>query len=282
MAALGNAVLRQAKAQQAFAPPPSASDELWQDVSRLSIPQQEAASTTIARSARTLRLNRETLVRTLSQAPLETQGATTKGTTHETLLSLPLPAGGFAQFRLETSPVLPAPLAAQFPQIQSYRGEAVGLAASNATMRCDWSPRGFHATIMQGNQLINIQPLSATDTQHYASYYDRAQRVEAEQLFCQVKDAPRKTAALSAFSAGQPAALDLGAVRRTYRIAIATTQEYTNAPTLGGGTVANTMASLTTFLNAVNVVYERELAIRFVLAEGNDKSASANMIWGMC
>lgn len=154
--ALGNAVLRQAKAKSA-APPPPANDVLWQDVNRLLLPRNEADSPSITRSARTLRLNREMLARTLSKAPLETSGATTKGTTHETLLSLPLPAGGFAQFRLEASPVLPPTLAAKYPQIQSYRGEGVGVAA---TMRCDWSPRGFYAAIMHGNQLINIHPLT--------------------------------------------------------------------------------------------------------------------------
>ncbi len=260
--ALGNVALRQAKAKQSSTPPlPPANEELWQDVNRLSLPASEAATTTILRSARTLRLNREVLARTLAKAPPETKGAT-----NETLLLLPLPAGGFAQFRLENSSVLPPTLAAKYPQIQSYRGEGVGVAA---TMRCDWSPRGFHATIMQGNQLISIQPLSAADTQHYGSFYDHAQRAEAEQAFCQVKDTRRKTASLAPATTAN---LTLGTVRRTYRIAIATTQEYTNAATLGGGSVASTLASLTTFLNAVNLIYERDLAIRFVLAEGNDKA----------
>jgi hypothetical protein len=73
-----------------------------------------------------------------------------KGTTHETLLSLSLRAGGFAQFWPEAPSVLLASLAAKRPQIQIFRGEAVGLAT---TLRCDWSPRYFHATIRQRNEL---------------------------------------------------------------------------------------------------------------------------------
>ena len=56
---------------------------------------------------------------------------------------------------------------------------------------------------------------------------------------------------------------------RTYRIAVATTQEYTNTPSLGGGTVPSALASINTWLNNLNLIYIRELSVRFVLVASN-------------
>jgi uncharacterized protein (TIGR03437 family) len=40
---------------------------------------------------------------------------------------------------------------------------------------------------------------------------------------------------------------------------------------LGGGSVATTMATINTWINALNVIYERELSVRFVLPTNNDQ-----------
>src|SRR6185436_20253812 len=50
-----------------------------------------------------------------------------------------------------------------------------------------------------------------------------------------------------------------GATLRTYRLALAATAEFTQ--TYGGGTVDGALSTLTTLINGVNAIYERDLGI---------------------
>ena len=54
-----------------------------------------------------------------------------------------------------------------------------------------------------------------------------------------------------------------GTTLRTYRLALAATAEYTQQ--YGGGTVAGALGALTTTINAVDAIYERDLAIHLML-----------------
>ena len=58
-----------------------------------------------------------------------------------------------------------------------------------------------------------------------------------------------------------------GTELRTYRLALAATGEYT---AFHGGTVAGAVAAMSTSMNRINGVYEREVAIRMVLVADND------------
>ncbi len=260
LAVLGKAVLRPTKAASVPPPPPAA--ELWQDVPRSALTTYQSESLARLRSFRTLRLNRALLAQTLAAAPLEAAGKISS-----TLLALPLPDGRMANFRLENSSVLPPTLAVKYPEIQSYRGVAADIAG--AAMRCDLSPRGFHATVLLGDDSVTIQRANLNSADEYVSYFGNDYQAEVEQFRCEVKADPQLSQRLAQKPRSEAATN--GATRRTFRIAIATTQEYTNSATLGGGTVSSSLASVVTWLNAVNVMYEQDLAVRFVLAQGNDK-----------
>src|SRR5262249_47217024 len=54
-----------------------------------------------------------------------------------------------------------------------------------------------------------------------------------------------------------------GAILRTYRAAIATTAEYTQA--YGSGTVSGGLAAVTTLINNANAFLEKEVAVRLIL-----------------
>src|SRR5205085_1264786 len=54
-----------------------------------------------------------------------------------------------------------------------------------------------------------------------------------------------------------------GATLRTYRLAVATTGEWFSL--YGGGSVANAQTAITSLMNLVDAIYEREVAIRFTL-----------------
>lgn len=55
-----------------------------------------------------------------------------------------------------------------------------------------------------------------------------------------------------------------GAVRHTYRLALAATGEYSQ---YHGGTITATLAALTATVDHLNAIFERELAVRFILVE---------------
>lgn len=69
-------------------------------------------------------------------------------------------------------------------------------------------------------------------------------------------------AATTVRAAAAPAAS--GAVRHTYRLALAATGEYSQ---YHGGTVTTTLAALTATVDQLNAIFERELSVRFILVE---------------
>jgi reprolysin-like metallo-peptidase family M12B len=231
----------------------TSADGVWQALGPGALANQNLPET-----ARVVRLNRDALARALSRAPLE---FTAQAAAHQATVLLPLPDGGFARFSIETSSVMEPGLAARFPEIKSYRGQ--GLDDPALSMRCNLSPRGFYVTVLSGAQLISIQPASGADT--YVSFSSgTAQEGTAQCLTQEIHKINVNAAAQRTLEQN----VAVGSTMRNYRIAIAATWEYCNQ--YGGGTVAGAVTSLNTWLNAANVVYERELAVHLNLVNDTD------------
>ncbi|HZS10468.1 MAG TPA: M12 family metallo-peptidase [Blastocatellia bacterium] len=231
-------------------------DGIWQTLGRGVVPGQKDLTAT----AHVMRLNRDALARALDLAPRE---FTAEAARHQARLMLPMPDGSYARFSIEASSVMEPGLAARFPEVRSYRGQ--GLDDPALSMRCDLSPRGFHVTVLHGAQFISIQPANPTVAADvYVSQAGAAQEGTAQCLTTEIhkiKPSPAESPAAAPNVA-------VGPTLRNYRIAIAATWEYCNA--YGGGTVSGTVASLNTWLNAANVVYERELAVHLNLVNDTD------------
>ncbi len=218
---------------------------LWQPLART-----ERLARGVAGDQPAWQLNAAMLRQLLAGAPLESKSALPDS---QTILPLPLPDGRLAHFSIEESPLLAAALAAHFPAIKSYRGQA--LDAPGLTMRGAWSPAGFHATLLTGSEVISVMPAHNDPT----LYVSQAGAADSESFSCQAPETSQLAAALAPEVA-------VGDQLRTYRIAIAATWEYANA--FGGGTNAGTLASINIWLNGVNAIYERELSVRLTLASG--------------
>ncbi len=220
-----------------------------------------------------LTVNVAALRATLAAAPAEGSGQSAP------VLTLPLPDGGSARFRLSEAPVMAPELAARFPEIRTYTG--VGLDDATATLRCDFTPRGFHAQVLSPvTGSFFIDPVSSDDPQHYLSYYKRdLNRAARPGLNCGFQPTPQQAAApLPSLNPSLPAtagrsAAGSGATLRTYRLAVAATGEYTTAR---GGTVASALASIVTTVNRVVGVYEKELAVRMTLIGNNNSIIYTN------
>jgi hypothetical protein len=84
------------------------------------------------------------------------------------VLTLPLPDGRFAGFRIAETDVLSRALAAPHPQSKTFRGVAVGDPASTA--RIDWTSDGFHALVLTAGVTIVVDPYVRGNPTIYISY----------------------------------------------------------------------------------------------------------------
>ncbi len=218
---------------------------------------------------RVVTLSRDALKAILDRAPRE-QDVKPVGEVPEVVLSLPVPDGRLARFRVEESPIMEPELAAQFPEIRTYRGH--GIDDPTATVRFDWTRSGFHAMVLSAGGTVFIDPWSRRSTLHYVAYYKKDYRRRTPVDFrCETTGAPVEGDTLGPelrSELGIPTPqVPFGTVRRTYRLALAATGEYTAE--FGG--VGGAAAEITTAMNRVNAIYERELGIHMNLI-GNETS----------
>ena len=243
-----------------------AGEELWTDVDD-SFLKTVVERDIVPRSYRTVDLDLAALEAVLASAPLERSTDLTKiPETGEVILSLPLPAGGFARFSVVESPIMEPGLAAKFPEIATYRGQ--GVDDPSASVRFDVTPAGFHAMFRSSTGTVYIDPYSRYDRNHYISYRASDADSGGRTFSCEVEGhAP------TVHAASDRTAAKGGLMLRTYRTAVAATGEYT---AFHGGTVPLGQAAIVTAMNRVNEIYESEVSIRMVLVANNDQVVYTN------
>lgn len=210
---------------------------------------------------RTLSANLPALKTILSKAPMESAGVTIKSS--GVILSLPMPNGTMQRFSIVESPVMDKALAAKYPEIKTYMGQ--GLDDASMSVRCDLTPRGFHAMIFTTEGVVMIDPYRKRDIINYISYYKKDFTPPKGKTMIEYNandlDIPKES---KTFGEKAPSGTQL----RTYRLALATDSNYYN---FQGGTIPLTLAAMVTSMNRVNFVYEREVAIRMVMIAGTDQ-----------
>ncbi|MBK7144804.1 MAG: hypothetical protein IPH76_06200 [Xanthomonadales bacterium] len=239
----------------AMALPRTDPQQLWRDVERSSVP---------ARGERWIEPQTYRAM-TLDYAALQAQLARA-GEAAAVEITLPVPDGGFARFAVVESLVVEPALLAKYPTLRTYAGSGIDDVA--ASVRLDASHLGFHAQVLSPSGDFLIDPLQTRDNEHYAAYY-RRDHVDADKHYrCETDDAavaalPKRAAPV--FAKGTPNTI--GPALRTLRLAMAATSAYTNT---FGGSVADGLAGLTTLVNRLNGVYQRDIGVRLVLVANND------------
>lgn len=236
---------------------PASMDGVWEAV--IEVPQAQIASEIWIKPTvfRLVKLNRDTFDTSVLQAARANAAATPA---HPLVMTLPMPDGSFARFRVVESPIMAPELAAEFPEIRTFAGQ--GVDDPSATVRFDWTPQGFHAQVLSPNGAAYIDPYQKGNTSLYATYYKRDYRVAAKPFSCLLDSEHGKAPQAAAAAAAGPS----GDTLRTYRLACAATGEYTQ---FHGGTVSAGMAAIVTAINRVNQIYEVEVAARMVLVANN-------------
>ena len=238
------------------------SDGLWQKIEEREIANRDSRVDKPL-SYLTVRLDTDALVSTLDRAPHESTEAAKNS---QAVITLPMPDGSFARFRIVESPIMEKELAEKFPSIKTYRGQ--GIDDANATTRFDLTPVGFHAIVLSSTETTYIEPYARGNTLDYISFYHKNAPAGSFAMDCMVgENEVSEAMERGVFSHRSDAAQVIsGATLRTYRLAVGATAEYT--ATYGGGTVAGGLAAITTTINFVQAIYERELAIRLTLVAG--------------
>jgi hypothetical protein len=178
------------------------------------------------------------------------------------VLLIPMPDGRSASFRVWQSSIQEPALEAKFPDIKTFTGQ--GIDDPYATIRFDYTPRGFHAQVLTPGATYYIDPYAVGDVENYISYF-RRDNSRSSSFHC---DLPESSYLQRVANVTAPCR---GTDLRTYRLAVACTGEYAQAPGINAGTNAATLhAAIVTTVNRVVGVYEVELAIRMVLIGNNN------------
>ncbi len=201
------------------------------------------------------------------------------------VISLPLPDGSFMDFRVWQTPMMPAGLAAKYPDIKTFTGE--GLTNHTITAKLDFTIYGFHAMIFNGEQTSFVDPYDNFHDGYYMVHYKHDEtRGFTARMKCLVKDNDESPAGeamdimdsplpqLSNFSAAAHKTVN-GSQLRTYRLALSADEFYCQAATgTSSPTIAASLSKMTTSMNRINGVYEREFSVTMTFVTHED-----TLIW---
>ncbi len=215
---------------------------------------------------RTLRLDGTALADFLRLLPLE---STLANRSFAPVITLPMPDGSSARFRVWESPAMDPVLSAKFPEIKSYTGQ--GIDDPTANLKLDLSPLGFRAMVLSAvTGSYFVDPYDQVSTNNYISYFKsdfKKPGTFRELPVIRTNRKNRQGISPDGVLAGVCTAGQL----RTYRLAVACTNEYAIAATgQASPTVAQALATINTTVNRVNGVYEKELSFRLVLVANNN------------
>jgi len=197
-------------------------------------------------------------------APNEDDGSIRNSTA---ILTVPRPEGGFERFQIVEVPTMAPELAAMFPDLITFSG--LGIDNPDASIRGDIGPHGFRASVRNGPDSYYVDPYYQQNRDLHVSYYLRDAGVptpvqcHADELVSQATSSDGSFNTRGVF----------GGTFRTYRVAMATTAEYTAA---SGGTVPATQAILVSLINRVNQIFEAEFAVRLLMVGDPNVLISTN------
>lgn len=190
------------------------------------------------------------------------------------IISLPLPDGSARNFRVWQTPMMPDDLAARYPDIKTFTAEAVD--NRNVTAKIDFTLFGFHAMIFDGDNTAFVDPFDNYRDGFYMVHYKRDEvRPLNEMMKCGVvsEDEPKAngipvTLPINNKSTAAAKVIN-GYNLRTYRLALAADNFYCAA--VGGTTIPLALSKMTTTMNRINGVYERELSITMKFVSNEDQ-----------
>ena len=190
----------------------------------------------------------------LWSAPHESEVRPSQSTT---IISVPSADGSFDQYRMVQYDMMEAPLAAQYPHIRTFHG--VSVSDPYKTIRADYTDHGFRAEIRQEGGHSYIDHFQRGDKSHKVVYYKKDIENVNSWSCSLLEDEDRHHPEEGGDRVGD-------CVFRSYRLALATTAEYSNFHGATSSTQSSlVMTAVVNVMNRVNGVIESEVTMRLVL-----------------
>jgi len=179
-------------------------------------------------------------------------------------IEIPVFGNELQKFGLFETPVMEAGLQAKYPEIRTYTGQ--GIDNPRQIIKLDIGPKGFHAMVFSTKQTFVIEPAYENDLNQYMVFRKGDVMVGEEHAFtCGVTET--SSGLLNDDDTTTDAFTPTGEELRTYRLALATTGEYSN---FHGGTKPLVLAAMATVMNRVNGIYEKDLTITMIMIDNTD------------
>ena len=183
-----------------------------------------------------------------------------------TIVDLPLPDGSFQKFEIWESPLMEPELAAKFPEIKTYILK--GIDDPFASGRMSVSPDEFGAffTAHQFGQEVHIRKVLKNSASIYLSYWGKEDPSLQKPFNClwEGSNAPSHPEHKNL----KPGPNETGDVLRVFRLAMTIPGQLSQ--NYGWSTKSQALSALVAFLGSLNVIYERDLSVRFVLPVKQD------------
>lgn len=248
----------------------------WKPVNASQADLQSVGLPAVPAEYKTVQLDFQGISNYLTAAPMEFTDAAQK---QALPLDLPMADGQLKRFWVVESPIIAPGLAAKFPAIHTYYGTAAD--ASGTTVRLGVGYDGFHAYLFEANS--TEQTIQSFDNGQSALYMVFRNKdlpavsfLPDGKLGCGVDDADITSSMDPDQSALGQITQERGSARvsrKKYRIAIAAKAEYSN---YFNNSIPVILGKITTALNYIVAIQERDFAVRFELVAENDKLIFTN------
>ena len=183
--------------------------------------------------------------------------------------------GGFEVFEVFESQILNIELSKKYPTIKSYVGKST---QSAATVRFSYSPsQGFNAALSNNKSATVLIKPSDLKNERYRSY-SRKDIIEESNFECNTIEKLKENTRNLSSSSNR---VSNDGFLRKYRLAVATTAEYSNY-FLDGTEVDDTerktkvLAAINASLTRINGIFERDFAITMELVSNTDSTIFLN------
>ena len=237
-----------------------AQQSFFSDINETTLTTLAPKRVIVPESYRTLKLDTSALLIFLKTAPAENTIANRNAMP---VIIIPMPDGTTARFHVWESFAMASELAAKFPNLKTFTGQ--GIDDPTATIKMDWTELGFHAMILSPVMgSVFIDPYAQGTLTDYISYFKKD--FKNNEPFMELPPIKYPPTGNTLSPDNVLSSQCVGSQLRTYRLAVACTGEYAIAATgQATPTVGQALSAITTTVNRINGVYEKEIAIRIIL-----------------
>ncbi|RNC87213.1 MAG: T9SS C-terminal target domain-containing protein [Winogradskyella sp.] len=202
----------------------------------------------------------------------------------DTFVSFPNAKGEMERYEIYEASVMEPEFAAQHPEIQSYVG--INIDDPGTTIRFSTTVFGFHAVIYTIGKTYYIDPYTE-DLNSYMLYAKENLYSDVDRIGCQLTDelTTRNEIQQNASVSSLRNAND--SVFRTFRLALACTQEYSTFHVDAAGQQAasdavkraTVLAAMNVTMTRVNGLYERDLSATMILVDNINTMSGTSIIF---